>query len=102
MAYEAVNKVDRYAMKRRSVLKLLGLAPLAPGLFREAVVYQHPISLALAVENFINCVIEPEGGHVDIIKDKAWSKEYRESIMDLVGLAAEQAKQPVGTFSFDQ
>ena len=27
-------------MNRRSVLKLLGLAPLAPGLFREAVAYK--------------------------------------------------------------
>ena len=78
---------------RRLVLKLLGLAPVVPGLFIEAVSYQHPISFALAVENFINWSIRPDGGHVDIIKDQVWSKEYSESIMGLVELATEMTKQ---------
>jgi len=85
---------------RRNVLKLFGLAPVAPGLFREAIAYQPTISFALAVENFINWSIGSDGGHVNIIKDQPWSKEYRESIMGLVGLAAEMAKQQGRIFSF--
>ena len=34
---------------RRSVLKLLGLAPLAPGLFREAVAWRTPLTRSMMV-----------------------------------------------------